>query len=147
MPLLKSPFDLPAGRLLALDVGNVRVGVAVCDELGILATPLTVLRRASERTADFAALAKLAEEQRAGGILVGLPMASQGELGPQARRVRRYASYMAQVLALPVAFWDESYSTVDAAGLLRSGRGHTAIDAAAAAVILRDFLEARRGQG
>ncbi len=144
MPLLRDPFELPRGRLLALDVGEARTGAAVCDELELLATPLGVLRRHAARLEDFAEVARLAEQQRAGGILVGLPMDSQGQIGPQARRVQKYARHMAQVLPLPVAFWDESYSTSDAAGLMRETGGRTPIDAAAAAVILRDFLEARR---
>jgi putative holliday junction resolvase len=144
MPIIRSPFDLPAGRLLGLDIGEVRLGVAVCDEMGWLATPLTVLRRRPTRAADFAALADLARQQKAVGLLVGLPLDRQGEMGPQARRVRRYTGYLAQALALPVAFWDESYSTADAAGLLLESGGRTAIDAAAAAVILGNYLEARR---
>ncbi len=144
MPILKNAFDLPAGRLLALDIGEVRIGVAACDELGILATPVTVLRRSGTPAADFAVIVKVAAQQRVTGVLVGLPLDSQGNTGPQARRVRRYAGKLMAALALPIAFWDESYSTVDASGLLRAGRSRTGVDAAAAAVILGDFLEARR---
>jgi putative Holliday junction resolvase len=144
MPILMNAFDLPAGRLLALDIGEVRIGIAACDELGILATPVTVLRRATTWAADFEAIARLAEQQRVAGVLVGLPLDSQGHIGPQARRVRRYSNHLVAALSLPVAFWDESYSTVDATGLLQASGSRTGIDAAAAAVILGDFLEARR---
>lgn len=137
-------LNLPAGRLLALDIGEARIGVAVSDELGILATPLTVLKRATTRAGDFAAIDRLVQRERAAGLLVGLPLDSQGEIGPQARRVRRYTAHLMQALSLPVAFWDESYSTVDAAGLLQEVGSRTGIDAAAAAVFLADFLEARR---
>ena len=78
------------------------------------------------------------------GILVGLPFDSTGKLGPQARRVQRYTRFMARDLELPIAYWDESLSTVKAGELLRVSGGRTQIDAAAAAVILSDFLEARR---
>jgi putative holliday junction resolvase len=154
MPILPDPFSLPAGRLLALDVGEARIGVASCDELGLLASPLTVLRRAETRAEDFEAIGRLAEREKAAGLLVGLPLASLGEIGPQAKRVRRYTSYMAQAVLLPIAFWDESYSTSDAAGLLEQAGastrarpgGRLGIDAAAAAVILASYLEARRSR-
>jgi putative Holliday junction resolvase len=143
MPILKSAFDLPTGRLLALDLGHLRIGVAVSDEQGILATPLTVVKRRS-RTEDFAALAELVRRERAVGVLAGLPLASQGEVGPQAQLARRYGGRLAVTLPVPLAFWDESYSSVDAAELLRQSGGRVPIDAAAAAVILTSFLEARR---
>ncbi len=146
MAILADPFLLPSGRLLSLDIGEARIGVAVADELGLLATPLTVLRRRPTRAEDFAALARLAAQHKAAGVLVGLPLDSQGGVGPQARRVRRYTNYLAQALPLPVAFWDESYSTTDAAGLLQASGGRTPIDAAAAAVILGSYLEARRAR-
>ena len=153
MAILASAFDLPPGRLLGLDLGEARIGVAVCDEQGILATPLTVVLR-STRTADFAALAALIRRERALGVLAGLPLAAQGELGPQARWARRYAGRLAAALPVPLAFWDESYSTVDAAALLAEGRGRSrldaagrsSLDAAAASVILTDYLAARRAR-
>jgi len=143
MPILKSAFDLPAGRLLALDLGRVRIGVAVSDEQGILATPLTVVQRRS-RAEDFAALAELVRRERVVGVLAGLPLDSQGEVGPQAQLARSYGGRLAVTLPVPLAFWDESYSSIDAAELLRQSGGRVPIDAAAAAVILTSFLEARR---
>ncbi len=145
MAIVSSPFSLPPGRLLAIDPGEARVGLAVCDELGIIATPLGVMRRHATVEEDFAELARIAAEQRAAGILVGLPLDSRGGIGSQAKRVRRYALRFARTTQLQVAFWDESYSTVDAGALLR-GSKNTEIDAAAAAVVLNDFLEARRAQ-
>ena len=73
MTLLSNPFDLPTGRLLGLDLGQARHGVAVCDELGMLATPLTTLARTQTRAEDFAAIAALVVREKAVGILVGLP--------------------------------------------------------------------------
>lgn len=144
MAVLSSPFDLPPGRLLALDLGQARIGVAVCDEEGMLATPLTVLRRRRTRAEDFAALQALVLKERVTGVLVGLPSGRRGQEGVQARWARRYASRLAGVLPVPVAFWDETLSSADAARLLAEGYGRTSLDAAAAAVILMDFLEARR---
>ncbi len=144
MTVLPSPFDLPEGRLLALDLGQARTGAAVCDEGGVLATPLGVLRRHATRAEDYAEIAALVMREKAVGVVVGLPLASQGEEGPQARWARRYAGRLAGVLPVPLAFWDESYSSADADRLISEGGGRTPRDAAAAAVILQEFLDARR---
>ena len=153
MSILDSPHNLPTGRLLALDLGQARTGVAVCDELGSLATPLGVLRRHPTRAEDYAEIAAWVARERAVGVLVGMPLGSAGETaadaaaGAQARWVRRYAGRLAGALTVPVAFWDESFSTADAERLVRESGGRTPVDAAAAAVILSDFLEARRSLG
>jgi len=145
MAVLGSPFDLPPGRLLALDLGQVRHGVAVCDQTGTLATPLTVLRRHDTRAEDFAELKTLVNREQAKGVLVGLPLQGQVEAGAQARWVLRYAGRLAGVLSVPIAFWDESLSSHDAAALVRTRAGEP-LDAVAAALILQDFLEARRAK-
>jgi putative Holliday junction resolvase len=144
MPILASPFTFPDGRLLALDLGQARHGVAVCDEMGTIATPLGVIHRHATRAGDFAEIAALVARERAVGVLVGLPLDSQDEEGQQARWVRRYAGRLSAALAVPVAFWDESYSSADARRLVRESDGRTPVDAAAAAVMLQEFLEARR---
>ena len=153
MTILSSPHDLPTGRLLALDLGQARTGMAVCDELGLLATPLDVLRRHPTRAEDYAEIAAWVARERAVGVLVGMPLGNAGETaagaaaGAQARWVRRYAGRLAGALTVPVAFWDESFSTQDALRLVHESGGRTPVDAAAAAVILGDFLEARRRAG
>jgi putative Holliday junction resolvase len=146
--ILTSPFALPPGRLLALDLGQVRTGAAVCDAGGILATPLAVLRRHATRVEDYAEIAALVAREKTVGVVVGLPLASgeTGEEGSQARWARRYAGRLAGVLTVPLAFWDESYSSVEADRLVQESGGRTPRDAAAAAVILQEFLEARRGR-
>lgn len=141
MAILASPFDLPRGRLLALDLGSVRIGVAVCDEAGMLATPLGVLRRHPTRAQDYAEIAALVNRERVAGVLVGLPVDQAG--GRQARWVRRYAGRLAAALPVPVAFWDETLSTADARALLAEGAGRAPVDAVAAAVLLNEFLQAR----
>jgi putative Holliday junction resolvase len=138
-------------RLLGLDIGDRRVGVAVCDELGLLATPLTVIRRAS-KAEDFAAIAQLVREREADGLVIGLPLSADGSAGPQAQRIERYAAALAEALRaegveLPIAFWDERLSTQRAQrAMIAAGRKAEArrarIDAAAAAVILQDYLDA-----
>jgi putative holliday junction resolvase len=142
--ILASPFELPPGRILALDLGQARTGAAVCDETGTLATPLAVLRRHATRAEDFSEITGVVVRERAVGVLVGMPLDSQGEVGQQARWVRRYAGRLAGALPVPAAFWDESYSSTDADRLVREGGGRTPRDAAAAAVILQEYLEARR---
>lgn len=142
MAILASAAELPVGRLLALDLGQARIGVAACDEAGLLASPLTVVRRHATRGEDFAALAELVRRERVVGVLVGLPVHDAD--GRQARWVRRYAGRLAGALAVPLAFWDESLSSVDAGRLLAEAGGRAALDAAAAAVILESFLASRR---
>lgn len=136
------------GRLLALDVGERRIGVAVSDPTGTLARPLTTIVRAS-RQADFQAIAQVVDDCAATRIIVGLPLSLDGTEGPQARRVRRYAEHLAQAVSVPIEFWDERYSSVMATDILRVKGQHRgrrqergAIDAAAAAVILQSYLDA-----
>jgi putative holliday junction resolvase len=132
------------GRLLALDVGEKRVGVAICDETQTLARPLLTLNRASKKE-DFARLAKLCRENAIEKVIVGLPRTLRNEEGPQAQRVRRYADELQAALNLPIDFWDERFSTVEAYDLLATtGRqlsSKSEIDAIAASVILQDYLD------
>ena len=132
-------------RLLALDVGEKRVGVALSDETQTLARPLLTLKRAS-RKEDFAKLAAVCREHGIVKVIVGLPRTLRGEEGPQAQRVRRYATELQAALNLPMDFWDERFSSVDAQERLarssRKPRAKGEIDAAAAAIILQEYLDA-----
>jgi putative Holliday junction resolvase len=137
--------DLPSSkRVMALDIGERRIGVAVSDPSGTLARPHAVIQRRS-KVMDFAAVARLVAELEVERVVVGLPLSLNGEIGPQARRVTRYAQALAQSLEVPVELYDERYSTVTADALLAEiGRKRrVSIDAAAAAVILQDYLESR----
>jgi putative Holliday junction resolvase len=139
-----------SGRILALDVGERRVGVAISDEKQILARSLTVVHRRS-KAQDFETLAQLVREHAVSAIVVGLPLDADGTEGQQARRCRRYAAALsetlvAQQLVTPLIFYDESLSTVDAAEIMiASGRKRRdrrrRIDAVAAAVILQSYLD------
>ena len=140
-------------RILALDVGERRVGVAVSDLTGTIARPLYAIRRAS-RAEDFAAIADLVEEYQAEAVVVGQPLSLDGHAGPQARRVARYADALAESLTVPVIPSDERFSTARADEILRETRGERAkrrarangeIDAIAAAVILQRYLDSERG--
>jgi putative Holliday junction resolvase len=141
-------------RFLALDVGERRIGIAV-SESGLLAAPHSVLHRKSKKE-DFVRLQRLIDELKIERIIVGLPysISSEEKMGPQARRIKRYADALAQVVNIPFEFFDESYSTVDAGVYLAaapvaeerlkpSQRGHAPLDAAAAAVILQNYLDSR----
>ena len=141
---------IPSGRILALDVGERRVGVAISDETRILARSLTVVHRRS-KAEDFGTLAQLVRKYAVSAIVVGLPLDADGTEGQQARRCRRYAielseALSAQHLTTPLVFYDESLSTVDAAEIMiASGRKRRdrrqRIDAVAAAVILQSYLD------
>ena len=137
------------GRLLALDIGEKRVGVALCDETQTLARPLLTLNRASKKE-DFAKIATLCREHAIAKVIIGLPKTLRGEEGPQAQRVRRYALELQAALTLPIEFWDERYSTVDAqerlASASRKPRGKGDIDSAAAAIILQEYLDSMAGR-
>ena len=140
-------------RHLALDVGDRRIGVAVSDECGLLASPLTVIHRAS-KIEDYAVISRLVLEHRAGTLVVGHPLNADGSAGPQAQRIERYAAALegalqSQDLNLPVVLWDEHSSTLRAQQVMvsagrRAKDRRTRIDAVAAAVILQDYLEAKR---
>jgi putative Holliday junction resolvase len=133
-------------RLLALDVGERRIGVAVSDPTGTVARPLTAIARASRQT-DFEAIAQLVGAYEVERVVVGLPLSLNGTEGPQARQTRRYAERLAGVLPVSVELWDERYSTVTAAEILRGRRRrrHTRgdVDATAAAVFLQSYLDAQ----
>jgi putative Holliday junction resolvase len=140
---------------LALDVGDRRVGAAVSDATGLVATPLSVIRRTS-KAEDFAKIARLIREQTAEGVIVGHPLNEDGSAGPQAQRIERYATALSEALEaegldVPIRLWDERMSTQRAqAAMIAAGRKAKArrarIDAAAAAVILQDYLDEQRGR-
>jgi putative Holliday junction resolvase len=136
------------GRMLALDIGDKRIGVAVSDETGTLARPLTAITRASKRE-DFERIVRLVTEQSAERVVAGYPRSLSGGEGPQAQRVRRYVQALAATLSVPVELWDEQYTTVEATERLRdSGRRKSRdrgqLDAAAAAIVLQDYLDTHR---
>ena len=134
-------------RVLALDVGDKRVGVAISDPSQVLARSLQVIQRGS-RQEDFAAVALLVEEYEVVRVVVGYPRSLDGTAGEQANKVERYAARLTESLTVPVLLWDERFSTVSAERLMREAglRGkkkRERIDAVAAAVILQDYLDSR----
>ena len=136
------------GRALALDVGERRVGVAVSDETGVVATPLATVARGRD---DLGEIARLVAEWEVDRVVVGLPTGLSGREGPQAASVRAFAAALAARLGPepPLDFWDERLTTaiaeraLIAAGTRRAQRKER-VDAVAAAVILQGYLDARR---
>jgi putative holliday junction resolvase len=148
---------LPRGRRLGVDVGKVRVGVALSDPDGILASPLVTVSRdmgaaADSVPADIAELARLVREHEAVQVVVGLPVRLDGSEGIAAIDIRAYAERLARAVGhVPVTFADERMSTVVASRRLaergvRGKRQRAVVDQAAAVEILQSWLDAQRRQ-
>jgi putative Holliday junction resolvase len=139
----------PYGRVMALDLGEKRIGVALSDPTRTIASAHSVLTRKS-RLEDVARYTHLIAENSVTLLVIGLPITLGGREGERAAWVRDYAADLAERLPVPIAFWDESLSTVEAQAALRAQgrRGkklRERVDAVAAAVILQSYLDAQRG--
>jgi putative Holliday junction resolvase len=136
-------------RLLALDIGEVRIGVAVSDALEIAAHPVTTIRRTGSLKRDIAAVAAAAIENEAAGIVAGLPLSLDGEIGPQAKRVLGFVKALREAVTIPVVTWDESLTSVEAnermlAMDISRAKRREMIDRIAAVILLESYLEHRR---
>lgn len=136
------------GRILAVDPGEKRLGIAISDPTGTIATPLTIIMHTS-RVIDAAAIAQLAADQLVELIVIGEALDSDGEKGSSARHAAKLAQAVETQTLIPVVLWDESDSTniaVEARrkmGVVRKNRmGH--LDEIAATIILQSYLEAHR---
>jgi putative Holliday junction resolvase len=135
-------------RIMGLDVGDKRIGIAISDETAIIASPRETLERRGNRK-DIAHLLSLAEREEVSEILVGMPFSLDGSSGPQAEKVSRFIEALRAATEIPVATWDERLSTVGAeralleADVSRAKR-RGAVDRVAAALILQSYLDARR---
>lgn len=138
------------GRRIGVDVGSVRIGVAVCDPDGILATPLETVAGDGRAGHDVARIAELVGEYEAIGVVVGLPKTLRNESGTAADRARAFGDRLAVAIApVPLEYHDERLTTVTAQRALHeSGRSvrssRAVIDQAAAVAILQGWLDARR---
>jgi putative holliday junction resolvase len=136
-------------RCMAIDYGFKRIGVALSDPLGMIARPYAIVHRKTN-TADFTKLREMIDREQVSKIVVGLPTDSAGEVGPQAKRVIRWAQKLAAVIDIPISFWDESHSSERAAAIRDSTsagqrgdrRRSERVDDDAAAVILQEYLDA-----
>jgi putative holliday junction resolvase len=136
-------------RVLALDVGDRRIGVAVSDLTWLLARGVRLIYRHKTAEQDFAEIAKLVQEYQVGEIVIGYPRHVSGEVGEQARKVEVFAAALAESLkpdGPSLTLWDERYSSVTAQETLQErGRQLRHLDAIAAAAILQSYLDAQRG--
>ena len=134
-------------RILAIDPGEKRIGIAISDPSGTIAAPLTVLRHVS-RPIDAASIADLAKQNQVGLIIIGVSLDDEGLPTSQSRRSDRLVEAINQQCNIPISTWDESFSTQDARqakiemGMNRRKRsGH--LDELAATVILQSYLDAQ----
>jgi len=132
-------------RILALDVGKVRIGVAVSDELGITAQGLNTIQRRNNRE-DYAIISRLAAEKNAGLILIGNPINMSGTEGRQAEWVRQFSEGLAARSGLPVKLWDERLTSVEAGRVLRQSgasieKRARAVDKLSAVILLQSYLD------
>lgn len=138
-------------RILALDIGERRIGVAVSDETATIAQPLVVISREGVAK-DVSRIAQLAQEHAASEVVVGLPYTLRGEQAQSAQKVHRFISHLRDVLDVPVALVDERLSTVEADRRMseadvRRGERRQRVDAVAAALILERYLSQRSAKG
>jgi putative holliday junction resolvase len=139
-----------SGRLLGLDFGTKRIGLAVSDLLGITAQGLPTLLRKNKRT-DLEALAKVISVYGVSEIVIGLPLRMSGAEGTMAEKVHEFVTILDKQFRLPVHLWDERLSSAEANRVLRSSemsikRRGEVVDQLAAVLILQSFMEARKNR-
>jgi putative Holliday junction resolvase len=129
-------------RSLGLDIGDKRIGVALSDPHGILASPYTIIHRKHEPE-DIEALVGIIHQQEVARVIVGLPRSMDGSLGEQAEKVKVFTEKLAAKIEVPVEFRDERLSTVSARRLMKEAKVNSTKhdDAMAAALILQSYLD------
>ena len=137
-------------KYLGLDVGDRRVGAAVGDDELRIATPVDVIERKSIEE-DARSIGDLQKKYSAEHLVVGLPRNMDDSSGAQAEAVQAYGAMVARVLGLPLTFWDERLTTIEATERIHAGGGkgkksRRTLDAIAASVILQDFLDSQQNQ-
>jgi putative Holliday junction resolvase len=140
------------GRLIAVDWGEIRIGLALSDETQTLATPLETLVRRRGKRFPMSRFLELISEHVPCGVVVGLPLTGEGDEAESAVAARLLAEGLAERSGLPVELWDERMSTARALAAIREQGGSTRgrkgdVDSLAAAVLLQHYLDARRAGG
>ena len=148
MSLPEKKADGRAGRVLGLDVGSRRIGIAISDPLGITAQGLETLQRRNKRQ-DLAALERVIREYAVREIVVGLPLRMSGAEGTQSAKMQGFAEDLRKRFRLPVHLWDERLTSAEANRLLRETelsieKRAKAVDRMAAILILQGWMEGRR---
>ena len=146
-----TPALAARARLLGIDVGSKTLGLAISDSALTVASPLLTLKRA-KFAADAEKLRGIVNERAVGGLVIGLPVAMDGSEGPRCQSVRQFAANLLAVFDLPLAFWDERFSTIGAERPLRDAemshrRRAEVIDKMAAAYILQGALDRLKNPG
>jgi len=134
-------------RVLALDLGKRRIGLAISDELGITAQGLPTLQRKNIR-ADLAGLSRIVKEKGVDRILIGNPLHMSGDAGRQSESARQFGEQVARHTGLDVELWDERLTTVEASRVLRSSgigieKRAKAVDQLSAVILLQSYLDYR----
>ena len=142
----------PEVRALGLDLGQRRIGVAVCDSRGAVATPVQTLHRSRDAEGDLRAIAAIVSEWQAETVVVGLPRSLDGREGPAAQQARSEIARLREALDVPVVAHDERLTTVIAERRLvdqdmRGAKRRAVVDQVAASVILQSWLDARMPHG
>ena len=132
-------------RIIGLDYGEKRIGVAVSDEMGMIAQPVAVVVR-QNRKRDLESIAALVEKYSPEKIVVGYPVRLDGSEGIQCQKVNRFAAILASRLQLPIIRWDETFSTKEAEEILmrsymKREKRKEVVDKLAASIILQDYLK------
>ena len=138
-------------RILAIDPGTVRLGLALSDPSGRIAQPLSVLARRSEAE-DLKALTELVVRHEVGLIVIGLPRLMDGRIDAAAQEAQTFGAHVAQATGRPVAYWDERLTSVAAERFLieqgkRRSKRRQEIDRVAATLLLQGYLDYRAGRG
>ena len=146
----KGKSDGPTGRILGLDVGTKRIGIAVSDPLGITAQGLETLQRRNKRH-DLAALEQVIRDYAVRAIVVGLPLRMSGVEGTQSEKMQGFAEELRKRFRLPVHLWDERLTSAEANRLLRETelsieKRAKAVDRMAAVLILQGWMEGRNNR-
>jgi putative Holliday junction resolvase len=133
------------GRILALDLGKRRIGLAISDELGITAQGLSTLERRNKRT-DLAVLGALVRERGVTQIVMGNPLHMSGAAGRQSQWAQEFAGALEQYTGIPVRLWDERLTTVEASRVLRQSgisieKRAAAVDRLSAVILLQSYLD------
>ncbi|SVB45065.1 uncharacterized protein METZ01_LOCUS197919, partial [marine metagenome] len=136
------------GRTLALDFGDKRIGVALSDPSGVLASPLTTVTRTNAHN-DFNAISDLVTGHAVETLVVGLPVSLNGTIGPQAQKTLNFCDELRKIISVPIETLNEQYTSAEAELRIRESGGKPSkhrgqVDALAAAIILQEWLDAEQ---
>ena len=143
-----SPVTIPPGRVAAVDYGRKRMGIAICDAERIIASPWPMRQPTGDEQAEGAFFRRLVAEESIVGFVVGLPVHADGSDSRMSVEVERFGAWLGETTSRPVAFQDERYTSVEAAGMLAGlglsrGKKKARADSIAAHIILTAWMEAQ----